>query len=152
MKTSDRTGTYLFLKLLTFEKETLKRNQNFPVPCIFTAFKFLFSTTARLETNGDAGFTTLKSAVEFNSSAKKADSQTICIQLPAFAYTNLVIRIDIHIIALGCIFLNERDFAGCYPEKLHFYLSRSPVGGLVLSQIYLLVSNCVEQLKPKTFW
>ena len=62
---------HVLIDTATFEKETLKRNQNFPVPCIFTAFKFLFSTTARLETNGDVGFTTLKLAVEFNSSAKK---------------------------------------------------------------------------------
>ena len=57
----------------TFEKEPLKRNQTFPVPCIFTAFKFLSSTTTNLETNGDV-FKTLKLAVEFNSSAEKADS------------------------------------------------------------------------------
>ena len=37
------TNHYHFLiDATTFEKETLDRNQNFPVSCIFTAFKFLF--------------------------------------------------------------------------------------------------------------
>ena len=73
---------HVLLDTTTFEKETLKRNQNFPVPCIFTTFKFLFSTT--LETNGDV-FTKLKLAVEFNSCADKVDSHTVRKQLPAFA-------------------------------------------------------------------
>ena len=79
---------HVLLDTTTFEKETLKRNQNFPVPCIFTTFKFLFSTATTLETNGDV-FTKLKLAVEFNSSADKVDSQTVRKQLPAFAYNNL---------------------------------------------------------------
>ena len=72
------------LDITTFEKETLIRNQNFPVPCIFTTFKFSFSTATNLETNGDV-FTKLKLAVEFNSCADKVDSQTVRKQLPAFA-------------------------------------------------------------------
>ena len=78
---------HVLLDTTTFEKETLKRNQNFPVPCIFTTFKFLFSTATTLETNGDV-FTKLKLAVEFNSSADKVDSQTVRKQLPAFACHN----------------------------------------------------------------
>ena len=75
---------HVLLDTTTFEKETLKRNQNIPVPCIFTTFKFLFLTATTLETNGDV-FTKLKLAVEFNSSAEKVDSQTVRKQLPAFA-------------------------------------------------------------------
>ena len=75
---------HVLLDTTTFEKESLKRNQNFPVPCIFTTFNFLFSTATTLETNGDV-FTKLKLAVEFNSSADKVDSQTVRKQLPAFA-------------------------------------------------------------------
>ena len=87
------TNHYHVLLDTTFEKETLKRNQNFPVPCIFTTFKFLFSTATTLETNGDV-FTKLKLAVEFNSSADKVDSQTVRKQLPAFAcHSNVKISI-----------------------------------------------------------
>ena len=75
---------HVLLDTTTFEKETLKRNQNFLVPCIFTTFKFFFSTATTLETNGDV-FIKLKLAVEFNSSADKVDSQTVRKQLPAFA-------------------------------------------------------------------
>ena len=75
---------HVLLDTTTFEKETLKRNQNFPVPCIFTTLKFLFLTATTLETNGDV-FTKLKLAVEFNISADKIDSQTVRKQLPAFA-------------------------------------------------------------------
>ena len=75
---------HVLLDTTTIEKETLKRNKNFPVPCIFTTFKFLFLTATTLETNGDV-FTKLKLAVEFNSSADKVDSQTVRKQLPAFA-------------------------------------------------------------------
>ena len=80
---------HVLLDTTTFEKETLKRNQNFPVPCIFITFKFLFSTATTLETNGDV-FTKLKLAVEFNSSADKVDSQTVRKQLPAFVCQNSV--------------------------------------------------------------
>ena len=72
---------HVLLDTTTFEKETLKRNQNFPVLCIFTTFKFLFSTATTLETNGDV-FTNLKFAVEFNSSADKVDSKNNCQLLP----------------------------------------------------------------------
>ena len=75
---------HVLLDTTTFEKETFKRNQNFPVPCIFTTFKLLFSTATTLESNGDV-FTKLKLAVEFNTSADKVDSQTVRKQLPAFA-------------------------------------------------------------------
>ena len=79
---------HVLLDTTTFEKETLKRNRNFPVPCIFTTFKFLFLSATTLETNGNV-FTKLKLVVEFNNSADKVDSQTVCKQLPAFAYNNL---------------------------------------------------------------
>ena len=75
---------HVLLDTTTCEKEILKQNQNFPVPCIFTTFKFLFSTATTLETNGYV-FTKLKLAVEFNSSADKVDSQTVRKQLPVFA-------------------------------------------------------------------
>ena len=79
----------ILLDTTSFEKETLKQNQNFPVPCIFTTFKFLFSTATTLETNGDV-FTKLKLAVEFNSSADRVDSQTVRKQPPAFVCHNKV--------------------------------------------------------------
>ena len=75
--------SHVLLDTTTLEKETLKRNLNFPVRCIFTSFTFLFSTATTLETNGDV-FTKLKLAVEFNSSADKVDSQTVRKQLPVF--------------------------------------------------------------------
>ena len=75
---------HVLLHTTTFENEALKRNQNFSVPCIFTTFKFIFSTATTLETNGDV-YTKLKLAVEFNSSADEVDSQTVRKQLPAFA-------------------------------------------------------------------
>ena len=72
---------HVSLDTKTFEKETLKQSQNFPVPCIFTS-----ATT--LETNGDV-FAKLNLAVEFNSSADKVDSQTVRKQLPGFVYNDL---------------------------------------------------------------
>ena len=80
---------HVLLDTTTFEKDTLKRSQNFPVACIFTTFKFLFSTATTLETNGDV-FTKLKLLIEFSSSADKVDSQTVRKQLPAFACHNNV--------------------------------------------------------------
>ena len=50
----DENSHYQFLiHTTTFENETLKRYQSFPVPCVYTAFKFLFWTAPNLETNGD---------------------------------------------------------------------------------------------------
>ena len=80
---------HVLLDTTTFEKETLKRNQTFSLPCIFTTFNFLFLTATTFETNGDV-FTKLKLAIEFNSSADKVDSQTVRKQLPAFACHNNV--------------------------------------------------------------
>ena len=57
---------HVLIDATAFEKETLKENQNFSVPC-FTVSKFLISTAATLETYGDV-FTKLKLAVEFNCS------------------------------------------------------------------------------------
>ena len=71
----------------TFENETLKRFQSFPVPCVYTAFKFLFWTAPSLETNGDV-FSKLKLAIDFNSSAENIDSQSVRKRLPAFANNN----------------------------------------------------------------
>ena len=79
---------HVLLDATTFEKETLKRSQNFPVPSIFTTFKFLFSSSTTLDTYGEI-FRKLKLAVEFNSSADKLHSQTVRKQLPAFSYNNL---------------------------------------------------------------
>ena len=33
---------HVLVDTTTFENETLKRYQSFPVPCVYTAFKFLF--------------------------------------------------------------------------------------------------------------
>ena len=79
---------HVLLDATFFEMETLKRNQNFPVACVFTTFKFFFSTATTLEKNGDV-FPKPKLAVKFNSSADKVDSRTVRKQLPAFAYNNL---------------------------------------------------------------
>ena len=68
----------------TFENETLKRYQSFPVPCVYTAFKFLFWTAPNLETNGDV-FSKLILAIEFNSSAEKIDAKSVRKRMPAFA-------------------------------------------------------------------
>ena len=61
---------HVLIDTTTFENETLKRYQSFPVPCVYTAFKFLFWTAPNLETKGDV-FSKLKLAIEFNSSAEK---------------------------------------------------------------------------------
>ena len=53
----------------TFENDTLKLNQSFPVPCIYTIFEFLFWTAPNLKTNEDV-FLQLKFAIEFNSSVE----------------------------------------------------------------------------------
>ena len=39
--------------LTTFENDTLKWYQSFPVPCVYTDLKFLFWTASILKTNGD---------------------------------------------------------------------------------------------------
>ena len=57
------------------------------MPCVYTAFKFLFWTAPNLETNGDV-ISKLKLATEFNSSAEKTDSQSVRKRLPAFANNN----------------------------------------------------------------
>ena len=44
---------HVLLDTKTFEKETLKWNQNFAVPCVLQTFIFLFSTAGTLQTNGD---------------------------------------------------------------------------------------------------
>ena len=82
---------HVLLDTTTSEKETLKRNQNFPVPCIFTTFKFLFSTATNLETNGDV-LTKLKLPAFAchknvkNSSAKQVNmNQKRCAKMPVVA-------------------------------------------------------------------
>ena len=57
------------------------------MPCVYTAFKFLFWTAPNLETNGDV-FSRLILAIEFNSSAEKIDAQSVLKRLPAFANNN----------------------------------------------------------------
>ena len=59
------------------------------MPCVNTAFKFLFWTAPNLETNGDL-FSKLKLAIEFNSSAEKTTSkkQSVRNRLPAFTNHN----------------------------------------------------------------
>ena len=41
---------HVLIDTTTFENETVKRYQSFPVPCVYTAFKFLFWTAPNLET------------------------------------------------------------------------------------------------------
>ena len=78
---------HVLIDTTTFENETVKRYQSFPVPCVYTAFKFLFWTAPNLETNGDV-FTKLKLSIEFNGSGEKTDSQSVRKRLPAFANHN----------------------------------------------------------------
>ena len=80
---------HVLIDTTTFENETVKQYQSFsfPVPCVYTAFKFLFWTAPNLETNGDV-FTKLKLAIEFNSSREKTDSQSVRKRLQAFANHN----------------------------------------------------------------
>ena len=61
---------HVLIDTTTFENETLKRYQSFPMPCVYTGFKFLFWTAPNLETIGDV-FSKLKIAIEFNCSAEK---------------------------------------------------------------------------------
>ena len=60
-------------------------------------------------------------------------------------------RFDVLKSAQGWFLEKEIDFAGCYPDKVHLRLSRSPVSGLVLTQMYPFLSNFADPLKPKTF-
>ena len=78
---------HVLIDTTTFEHESLKRYQSFSVPCVYTAFKFLFWTAPNLETNGDV-FSKLKLATEFNSYAENTDSQSLRKRLPAFANHN----------------------------------------------------------------
>ena len=79
---------HVLIDTTTFENKTLKRYQSFPVPCVYTAFNFLFWTAPNLETNGDV-FSKLILAIEFNSSAEKIEAQSVRKRLPAFANNNL---------------------------------------------------------------
>ena len=78
---------HVLIDTTTFENETLKRYQSFPVPCVYTAFNFLFLTAPILETNGDV-YSKLILAIEFNSSAEKIDAQPVPKRRPAFANNN----------------------------------------------------------------
>ena len=78
---------HVLIDTTTFENETVKRYQSFPVPCVYTAFKFLFWTAPNLKSDGDV-FTKLKLAIEFNGSGEKTDPQSVRKRLPAFANHN----------------------------------------------------------------
>ena len=78
---------HVLIDTTTFENETLKRYQSFPVPCVYTAFKFLFCTAPNLKTKEDV-FSNLILAIEFNCSAEKIDAQSVRKRLPAFANNN----------------------------------------------------------------
>ena len=78
---------HFLIDTTALENETLKRYQSCPVPCVYTAFKFLFWTAPNLKTNGDV-FSKLILAIEFNSSAEKIDAQSVRKRLPAFANKN----------------------------------------------------------------
>ena len=78
---------HVLIDTTTFENKTLKRYQSFPVPCVYTAFKFMFWTAPNLETNGDV-FSKLILAIEFNSCAEKIGAQSVRKRLPALAVNN----------------------------------------------------------------
>ena len=61
------------------------------MPCVYTAFKFLYWTAPNLETNGDV-FSKLILAIEINSSAEKIDAQSVRKRLPAFANNNILLK------------------------------------------------------------
>ena len=64
--------------------ETLKQIKIYAVPCLLSTFKHLFSTSTKLETNGDV-FSKLKLAIEYNNRAvEKLGSVTVRKRLPIF--------------------------------------------------------------------
>ena len=115
---------HVLIDTTTFENETLKRFQSFPVPCVYTAFKFVFWTAPNLETNGDV-FSKLKLAIEFNSSAEKTDSQSVRKRLPAFANNNNNNTIEKQLCKTNkCQSQNEcQDASSCPKDYLQFSAS-----------------------------
>ena len=62
--------------------ETIKRIKTFAVPCLFTTFRYLFSTSTGLEFRGDT-FSKLQLAVNFNNKTEeKIDTASIRKRLP----------------------------------------------------------------------
>ena len=67
--------------------EALTQIKTYAVPCLFSTFKHLFSTSTKLETNGDV-FSKLKLAIEYNNKAgEKLGSVTVRKRLPIFPST-----------------------------------------------------------------
>ena len=65
--------------------ETLKRNKLYAVPCLYTAYIFLYGTT--METTGEI-FEKLKLAVEYNGSTSLKKGETTTIQKHLHQITN----------------------------------------------------------------
>ena len=68
----------------TTHNDIFKRNKAFPVSCLFTTFRYLFSSAVDLETKGDVFFK-LKLAVDFNikNEEKPEPAATVRKRLPA---------------------------------------------------------------------
>ena len=65
--------------------ETMKPIKTFAVPCLFTTFRHLFSTSTSLEFKGDT-FSKLQLAVDFNNkSGEKMDTANVRKRLPPLA-------------------------------------------------------------------
>ena len=69
---------------VTTYNDIFKRNKAFPVSCLFTTFRYLFSSAVDLETKGDVFFK-LKLAVDFNikNEDKPEPAATVRKRLPA---------------------------------------------------------------------
>ena len=74
----------------TSYNDIFKRNKAFPVSCLFTFFRYLFSSAAYLETEGDVFFE-LKIAVDFNikNEEKLESAATVRKRLPTNVTSSL---------------------------------------------------------------
>ena len=72
----------------TTYNDIFKRNKAFPVSCLFTTFRCLFSSAVDLETKDDVFFK-LKLAVDFNikNEEKPESAATVRKRLPAIVIT-----------------------------------------------------------------
>ena len=87
LKTTTSTNHFLLLidasEAATTYDDIFKRNKAFPVSCLFTTFRYLFSSATDLETKGDVFFK-LKLAVDFNTTNEEnpASAATVRKRLP----------------------------------------------------------------------
>ena len=78
------THFHILLDSIIELNEAMKQIKTYAVPCLFT---HLFSTSTKLETNGDV-FSKLKLAIEYkNKAGEKLDSVTVRKRLPIFPST-----------------------------------------------------------------